>query len=475
MALSAQLCRLAINLGATAIIARILVPGDFGLVAMVMAVVSFLALFREMGLAAATIQKENLLDAEINTMFWINAAVGCVLTAAVVGLSPLLSLLYRDPRVTPIGMSISVCFLLSGLSVQHRALLRRNLRFGAISLVDVLRPLVSASTGVIAALSGLGVWSLVAMQIAGWSAETLALWIACRWRPGRPRLAKAAGSMVRFGGFLTGFNLLNYFTRNADKMLIGRVCGSTPLGLYAKAYELLSMPLWLVNVPMSSVAVPTLSRLQNDPEKYRQAHGKAMTILAYATTPMTAVLACLATEIVTVLLGDQWVESGLIFRILAVAAIGQPIAGATGWVFVSLRRGRRMFCWALISVPCYVAAFFIGIRWGVLGVAVAYAACEHILRWPLLLYAFHGTPIRMRDLVAACYRPFALSFGALVVMLAIREALVGFTSTGIPLRIVATLAGAAALTGCCLLASRRIRQDIKELADYRHALTGSAS
>jgi len=281
--------------------------------------------------------------------------------------------------------------------------------------------------------------------------------------------------MVRFGGFLTGFNLLNYFSRNADRMLIGRVCGPAPLGLYSKAAHLLSMPLWFINTPMSSVAVPTLSRLQNDPDRYRRAYEKAMTVLAYSTTPITVVLAALATEVITLVLGSQWVESSAVFAILAIGALGRPLAGATGWVFISLHRGRRMFLWAVISMPCYVAAYVVGIRWGIVGVAVGYAICEHLLRWPLLFYAFHGTPIRVRGLVSACYRPIGMSVAALFVMLATREALLRFTSLSLVPRAAVTLGAGALLVACCVLVSRRVQQDFKELADYRHSFRGAAA
>ncbi len=458
------------NLGATAVIARILSPDDYGLIAMVMIAASYLALFREMGLSAATIQKEDLTDGQTNSMFWINAVIGCLLTALTVALAPVLSALYHEPKVAPLATSFAICFALGGLSVQHRALLRRHLRFGALAAVDILRPVVSVTVGIGMALSGAGVWALVGMHIAGWSAETLGLWLACPWRPGRPSLSEGTRKMVSFGGFLTGFNLLNYFARNADKILIGRLCGATPLGLYAKAYELLVMPLWLINTPMSSVAIPTLAKLQSDPVRYRRAFGKAMMVITYMTTPITVVLAVLSMEIVSLLLGDQWLDSVRIFRVLAFVALGQPVAGATGWVFVSLGRGRRMFLWALISVPCYVASFAIGIRWGVMGVAVAYALCEQALRWPLLLFAYHGTPIRIRDLIAVCWRPFGLSLAGGLVMIAVRSGLLTHTTAGPVMRITLVVASAMLFSVVVLLISQAFRRDVRELVDYRHYL-----
>jgi PST family polysaccharide transporter len=319
-------------------------------------------------------------------------------------------------------------FLFGGLTVQHQALLRRRMRFGALAGIEV----VALATSILAAIAlaivlpaKLGYWALIGRQVVMAAVTAAGVWLLCNWRPGPPARHSGAKSMLVFGGYLTGFSVVNYAARNVDNVLIGRRWHERQLGLYSKAYQLLLLPIQQINAPIASVAIPTLSRLQQEPDRYRRYYCNAMNLLAYAGTPISVAMLTLADEVIAILLGPQWEGAGRIFRVLAIAAIGQPIGKANGWVYISLGRTRRMFYWGLISVPLFVAAFVIGLPYGAIGVATGYAICELSLRVPGWLFALRGTPISLRDLWSAIRRPITLSLIMLAAMQVARRAAAG--------------------------------------------------
>jgi PST family polysaccharide transporter len=215
--------------------------------------------------------------------------------------------------------------------------------------------------------------------------------------------------MLAFGGYLTGFNFMNYFARNADNILIGKFWGSGPLGLYSKAYSLLMLPITQITSPITAVAVPTLSCLQNDPERYRRYYYRAVNMIAFMSMPLTAMLAVLSEEIVRIVLGNQWTDAAIIFKMLAFVAFVQPVTGTVGWVFVSLGQTKRLMYWGLISVPIVVLSFIIGLPWGPVGVATSYTICTlFTLTVPALSFAFRYSPINLVGFFKAVWCPLTI-------------------------------------------------------------------
>ena len=392
----AQGAKFFLQMGSTVVLARLLTPQDFGLIAMVTAVTGFVAMFKNMGLSMATVQRAEINHGQISTLFWINVvlSIGVMLVIAV--LAPAIAWFYGEPRLTWITLALAGAFIFGGLTVQHQALMRRQMCFGSLALIQTVSMLVGIVTAIIAAWYGAGYWSLVLMELASASASVLGVWVACDWRPGLPVRRSGVRKMLAFGGNLTGFNFLNYFARNADNLLIGKFWGSGQLGLYNKAYGLLTLPMRQITAPIAAVAIPALSRLQNDPERYRQYYYRAISTIAFITMPLVAMLAALSDEIITIVLGSQWTGAAIIFKMLAIAAFFQPVVSTTGWVFVSLGQTKRMMYWGLIAVPVIVLSFIVGLPWGVVGVATSYTVCDiFILMVPCLLFTFRYSPINL--------------------------------------------------------------------------------
>jgi len=404
-----QLAIFFIRLASTMVLARLLTPEDYGLVAMILAVTGFLAPFRDIGLSLATVQRREVSQAQISGLFWVNAAAGFLLAAAVAISAPLISRFYGKPVLTLMVTVFAVKYLFDGLAIQHQALLQRQMRFGVIAWIEIVANLSAFAIAVAAALSGLRQWALILQQISISGIAALGAWAACPWRPGR--LARRSGirSMVRFGGQVTATSIVGSISSQLDSLLIGRRWGADSLGLYNRAFTTMLMPINQITQPINSVALSSLCRLQPDPDRYRRYYCRLLTLLAFATTPIIALMAVMSYEIVFVLLGRQWLQASPILTALSIGLLGQPMTLTTGLVYQSLGQVNRQFRWAVLGIFVIATALFIGLRWGPLGVAVAFACVLHLWRFPSLWNAYRYSPIKIRDFLTAVWRPFAVS------------------------------------------------------------------
>jgi len=408
--MAAQGATFFLGMASTVVLARLLTPQDFGLIAMVTAVTGFVMMFKDMGLSMATVQKAEVNHAQISTLFWINVALSLGVMLVTAALAPIIAWFYGEPRLTWITLALASAFIFSGLTIQHQALLNRNMRFGTLALIGIIGQLAGIVAAIIAAWYGADYWALVIGQLATAIAGAIAVWVACGWRPGLPVRRSGVRKMLAFGGNLTGFNFLNYFARNADNLLIGKFWGSGPLGLYSKAYGLLMLPIRQITAPIAAVAIPALSRLQDDHDKYKRYYYQAISTIAFITMPLVAMLAALSDEIIRIVLGGKWTGAAIIFKILAFAAVFQPVVSTAGWVYVSLGQAKRMMYWGLIDVPVTVLSFIIGLPWGPLGVATSYTVCGiFILMVPCLLFAFRYSPINLVGFFMTIWRPITIS------------------------------------------------------------------
>jgi PST family polysaccharide transporter len=411
----AQVAKFVIQIGSTAVLARLLMPADFGLVAMVSAVTGLIGSFGDLGLSSATIQRADVTHRQVSTLFWINMAVSLLISAIVAALAPGIAWFYHEPRLTWITLVSAGGIVFGGLTTQHYALLTRQMRFGAMALVQTLPQLASVLVAIVLAMAGWGYWALVLMGIVAGAGTAMVSWIASGWRPGLPSRTSGVGSMLAFGGHLTGFNLLNYLTRNADNILIGRFLGAGSLGIYSKAYGLLMFPVQQINAPVNGVVLPALSRLQSQPDRYRRYFCRAVEGIAFIGMPIIIFSFVDARFVVLTVLGVKWIGAVDIFRLLAPAALVGTINSAPAWIFTSLGRADRQFLWAAISTPIILAGFIIGLKWGVAGVAASFSVTFTLCFVLFALDACRHSPIRLRDFALALAPPLCASAVATLV------------------------------------------------------------
>ncbi|MCL1469346.1 lipopolysaccharide biosynthesis protein [Argonema antarcticum] len=403
-----QISKIILNFGSTAVMARLLTPEDYGLLGMVVIITGFIDLFKDLGLSTATIQKSEITHKQVSTLLWINVAIGFGITVLTIAIAPLVAWFYNEPRLTPIAMVLAIGFIFGSLTVQHQALLRRQMRFKALSAIDLTSMFVSVIVGIASALmlpDKNQYWALVFARLSMTICNTIGVWILSGWRPGLPDRNSGIGDMLAFGSHITGFSMLNYFSRNTDNLLIGWYWGPQELGLYAKAYQLLLLPFQQITVPISNVALPALSRLQNEPERYRSYYQKGVLMLVILGMPLVVLMFVSADKVILTLLGDQWTDAIAIFRLLAPATFVATFNAAAGWVYTSLRKADRQLRWGIFTAVVDLIAFTIGVRWGAIGVATAYSISRILTRYPAIHYCYKATFLNVTDLDAVIWKP----------------------------------------------------------------------
>jgi PST family polysaccharide transporter len=383
-----QVARIGVQFVSVAVLARLLAPQDFGLVAAVGPVVAFVGLFQNLGLQQAVVQRGGITEAQLNRMFWVMTAVGFSCTAIVLLLSPAIAWFYGDPRMRNIAILAGLPLFIGSMAGLPLSLLNRRLRFGQLAMLDAANAIVGLLVAAAAAWRGFGYWSLLIGSAAAAAVTLAGAWRCSRWTPGRPDF-QLDRDILSFGANLTGFNLVNFFARNLDNILIGKYSGTVELGYYDRAYKLLLFPIQNIVTPLSRVMIPVLSRVQDDKQRFREIYLRTTWALAFVTAPGIAALVLTSDQVVDLLFGPRWHEVSPIFAWLGIAGLVQSASNTTGWIFICQGKTRTMFRWGIYSSATTIAAFFAGLPWGAAGVAAAYAISGYLLRVPVLAVAVH--------------------------------------------------------------------------------------
>lgn len=366
-----QACKILLQFGGIVVLARLLSPGDYGLLAMVTAIVGIGEVLRDFGLSSATVQARSVSPQQRSNLFWINSAIGLLLAVTVFTAAPAIAAFYGEPLLQPIAQALALTFLLNGLATQYRAQLNRDMRFGRLAAVDVGAQAAGFAAGVTLALRGHGHWALVAQQLGQAVATLLLLIVTTGWRPGLPRRGAGMGGFLRYGGNLMSTQLIVYVSRNIDALIIGQRFGAELLGLYNRAYQLLMLPLNQINVPATSIALPVLSRLNDDSERYSRYLLHGQSVLLHVTVAIFAFACAQAEPLIVLVLGPQWASAVPIFQVLAVAGVFQAAASASYWVFLSKGLTGSHLRFTLSSRLFLIGGIVIGSQWGVQGVVIA--------------------------------------------------------------------------------------------------------
>lgn len=419
---SAQAAKIALQLASVVLLSRLLSPDTFGLFAMVIPVVAFIMALQDLGLTQAIITSSGLTHKEASNMFWIHLATTVGLAGFLLAAAPLIASFYGEPRLTQLAMALSAALFFAGLGTVPAALLNRTMRFGTVAIVETMAGLVGVAVAVGVAMVVPTVWALAAATIVGMAVGAALFWAVCGWKPDRPDPATRVGGLVRIGGGVAGFNLTDFVARNADHVLIGRFAGAVQLGLYDRAYKLLLFPLQHVTNPVGRVMIPALSRLRNEPDRYRAAYRRAVQLMLLLLLPGIVFVLIFAEAVVVSLLGEDWRAAAPIFAWLAITGLHQPMTSTIAWLFVSQQRTGAFARWGLVSMTICLAAFAVGLPWGAVGVAAAYAVADLCLRVPLVWwYAGRSGPVSTTDLVRIAWPFLPAMAAASLAALAVRH------------------------------------------------------
>lgn len=378
-----------LNFITLAVLARLLSPSDFGLMGMVRVVIGFAAMIADLGLGAAVIQRQDVTEEQLSTFFFLNVGLGIVLCSIVYFNAGFIAAFFRRSELGNYLRVISVCFIIISLGQIFRTLLQKRMNFKALFKVEISGIIIYGISSITLAMKGFGVWSLVYGFLIKQVSETVLLWIVTTFRPRLVFSLKKIKNLVNFGIYVFGVRVINYFCRNLDYIIIGRFLGAEALGFYTLAYRLMLVPISKIAGVVGKVSFPAFSMVQSDNKKIRAGYLKIVKYIALITFPMMAGLFVVAPEFITLVYGTKWHPVISVVQILCFVGALQSIGTTVGTIQYAKGRADINFKWNCFAFCCYATAFFIGIKWGIFGVAVAYAIAEIIL-FPIIQTITNG-------------------------------------------------------------------------------------
>lgn len=360
-------------------LSRLLTPEEFGLVALASVFVALTKLIAEQGLADALVQRAELEPEHLDTAFWLSVVVGAVLAILLAASAWLIADLVNEPDVAPVIMWLSTILLFTGFSSVQRAILARDLRFASLAARTLTSVVVGGIVGVLAAVAGFGVWSLVAQLLTIEIVGVIALWTASDWRPRLRFSRRHLRDLVSFGANVVGYRFLRFTNTRIDNLMVGSFLGATALGFYVVAYRLLDLLINLTTATIGSVAFPVMSRIQEDRPKVQNAYYKSIRLTSVMAFPLFAGLIAIAPEATRLVFGSQWDESVPVMRVLAVAGLAQSILFVNNIVMKSLGKPSWRLAIMGVTAVLLVAGFAVAVQWGIVEVALALVIVTYVM------------------------------------------------------------------------------------------------
>jgi O-antigen/teichoic acid export membrane protein len=394
--------QLVFRMATSLVLARLLEPSDFGLLGLVGVLMVFLQrTIAESGTTNALVQRERVSDRLASSVFWFNLAVGAGIAWIFFVCAPLLASVLGEEAARDILRGMSLTFIFSAVVKVPQAMLRRQMRFGAIAGLGLINALVTGLVAIPLALAGHGVASMVIGQVVATVVEAILTFIVARWRPVPVFKRSELRSVTGYARSMTGFNFVSYFSDAGDKYIVGRFVGTTALGIYNLPYRLLFQPVAALGQVVREILFPLFSRRQHDSDRIAHDFLRTVGALALVTFPLCAVVAALGSPIVDVVLGPKWQEAGPILTVMAIVALEQSIISTGGVILTARGRTNVLLRWGIVSGVVNLAAYVIGVQWGVMGVSVGFLVATTVLAYPAMAIPFREIGLPVRRLVDA--------------------------------------------------------------------------
>lgn len=458
-----QVTRMAVAL----VLARILAPHDWGLAAMALVFSGFVVVFTDNALGTALIQRRELLPGDRSTVFWASAGIGLLLAAVGIAAAEPLARFYDEPDVRWLFVALSLGFFVSALGTTQMALLVREMQFGRLELRQIAATLVGAATGIALAVDDRGAWAIVGQVLGEAVTSTLLLWLLTPWRPS---WTFSGASLRRLGGFAGNVfaeNVLWQAARTGASVLIARVLGAAALGTYTLATTVILLPFARIAAPLQQVFFPAFSRINDDRERITEIWIRATRLVGAISMPALVGLAIVAADFVDTVLGSKWSDATTVIQILAAVGILQSLQTLNGEVLLALGRAGTLLRFSILWSTATVGAVVIGVRWDLVGVAVAYAVAIVAVE-PVRAY------LTTRALGVPLTR-FVFSFAGIVqataamaaVLLAARLVLVAADVQAAARLALLVPLGAAVYVAACRWRAPELRQELSGLLERR--------
>ena len=450
-----------IRTGAAIFVARLLTPSEYGLAMLALVFSSLVLVFSDLALGAALVQRKKLSDNDRNTAFWITVGAGVVFTLLGVALAGPVAGLYGQPSAEPLLAVLSLSFILTALGATQQSLLLREMDFRRLELLTVGGTLAGAALAVGLAAAGTGPWAIIGQQIATAVVTSALMWRASGWRP---RWSFSLASLRDLGGFsayLMGHRLLFYIHQNADRFIIGRFIGTAALGTYAVAYNVMLAPAARIGGPLQRVMAPAFSRMQDEPARIAAAWARLTRLVGTIVLPALAGLVVVAPDFVPVVLGSQWEAAVPVIQILAWVGALQALQSVNVDILMARDRTSTIFRYSVVFSIAHIVAFIIGLQWGIIGVAVAYAISSTLVEPILTVLTARAIGVSPLVFVRSLTGVAQATAGMAAVVLVARMAMI---DAGVPQGarlLLAIVVGAVVFVPLCAWRVPEVRHEVR--------------
>ena len=453
-----------VSLGTTVLMARLLSPADYGLMAIAMVVIGFVSFFNEVGIGAAIVQRAKLTQGQLNGCFAVALLAGLTLFGLTSLLSTPVANFMGNARLAPMLSVLAVAFVLGAFGTVPLALLRKDMRFKAVAGIQFLATVSQSALALVLAWRGFGVWSLVASYVASSAIQSAGAFLLVSWRPfGRYDIRDAA-SLVMYGLHITNTRVFWFLYTNADKFVIGRVLGERAVGIYDMAYSLATLPTSQITTLATNVAGPLFSKLQEDLKRLSEVLLHFTRGVAYVTYPALLGMAACSHELIAVVLGEKWMEVQVPFTALCLMGLIKSVDPLLSQVLISTGHAKKlatytMMCGVVITLSMIAAAMTAGL----LGVSLVWLVVYPILSVKLLRDTARVTGLKMRQYYATLARVLAGAAAMAGVVLGVRA---GLLMAGLPagtVLVLEILSGVVAYLGWIVYVDRRALAEIRQV------------
>lgn len=358
----------------TIILIRQLSPETFGLIGMVLVFSEFGNLLSNFGFGSALIQKNDINEKHKSSVFWTNVLIGIGFSLIFFFLSEPISIFYSEVELISIIRVVGLKFIFDAISIVHKALLKKDLLFKKISIIDLTTVFITGIIAISLTYFGYGVWSLVTQIILSSMISSILYWIFSNWKPQFIYSFNSIIDLSRFGMNLLGFNVVNYWMRKGDNLLIGKFLGSIELGLYTRAYSIIYLPLSQFSSVLGQVMFPSFSKIKEDKERIKSIYLKLISIIALFSFPMMVGLFLTANEFVITVFGENWNEIIPITQIFCIVGLIQSLGSPAGTIFLSQGKTDKFFRWNILASIVILICFGLGIYKGTIFYVAFYYA-----------------------------------------------------------------------------------------------------
>jgi O-antigen/teichoic acid export membrane protein len=450
------------------VLARLLSPHAYGLVALASVFVALLSLFASAGYSQALVQRPHVDKEDLDTIFWIAIGTSVVLALLLSGAAWPLAAVFHEPDLRPVLQVLSTTFVFIALGSTHQAVLQRRLAFRTIALANLGASVVATAVGIAFAFLGLGVWALVVQSVLGIGVSSLILTAFSGYRPALQVSLARFWPLFEFSRNYFGSTLMTFFNTRTDDFLIGSVLGPAALGIYSVGYRVLQVMGDVLTGTVRQVAFPVFARVQGDKARLERAYRSSMRMCAVGAVPCYAFVLVAAPELVRLVFGAKWEASAPVLRILCLFGALQSVMAFNGALLQSLGRAAFVFRLMMVSTTLQIAGFAISVRYGIQWVATSYATVAYLMAPVNLTAAARSLDSTARATMSGLVAPLISSGLMAAAAVAAKPAFAG-APVGLRVVALAVVAAVVYLTALRLIA----RSAFDEATGYlRSAVAG---